>query len=45
MIAGERPGASMISSFAPHNGIQISVFSNNESDVRKIHDELSVDLW
>ena len=45
MIAGERPGASMISSYAPHNGIQISVFSNNESDVRKIHDELSVDLW
>ena len=35
----------MISSFAPHNGIQISVFSNNESDVKKIHDELGVDLW
>lgn len=45
LIAGERPGASMISSYAPHNGIQISVFSNNESDVHKIHDELSVDLW
>lgn len=45
VIAGERPGASMISSFAPHNGIQISVFSNNESDVKKIHDELGVDLW
>ena len=45
LIAGERPGACMISSYAPHNGIQVSVFSNNESDVRKIHDELSVDLW
>lgn len=45
LIAGERPGASMISSYAPHNGIQVTVFSNNESNVRKIHDELTVDLW
>ena len=44
-ISGNRPGASMISSFSPHNGIQISVFSNNESDVKKIHDELGADLW
>ncbi len=45
LIAGERPGASMISSYAPHSGIQISVFSNNESNVKKIHDELIQDLW
>lgn len=45
LIAGERPGASMISSYASHNGIQISVFSNNESNVKKIHDELIQDLW